>query len=259
MATLKDLLQGKSGDEPQVDPQHLAEVQETVNTIVKTLKVFRTYPRENSISIGAVDELTRCLQEHLAKRRTLELFVDRHELQWQGVPVYSESDQRKSLALKLDRDGVRRMVFSGGIDRKEVVSMLEVLSAETDSQSLTDDTVTLLWEKQLQHIRVYVLDEVGQNQESGFDQSLVDASAPSTPGASSQPGEEGTSARTHGSAAAGSPDVFHQELATAAARLSTVCGTTKMKLAPITEHHHQTIRRELQRAYAGRLDLLAGA
>ncbi|HUW56014.1 MAG TPA: hypothetical protein VMZ92_05220, partial [Planctomycetota bacterium] len=157
----------------KVDEALLAEVQHVVQELTKTLKIFRTYPRENTISVNAIDKLVQTFAEFLGKHEILELFVDRHELQWRDVVVYSEPDQRKSFALKLDRDGVRRMVFQQGIDRNEVVGLLEAFTTDIDEESLEDDLVTVLWDKQLSHVKVYVLDNMAT--EEVFDEDLVDA------------------------------------------------------------------------------------
>jgi HEAT repeat protein len=199
--------------------------------LAKTLKIFRTYPRENAASVHAVDELTRVFCEHLLKHQSLELFVERSELQWQGVPVYSEPDPRKSVALKLDRNGVRRIEFHDGITRAEMVSLLEALTTEVDEESLEDDIVTLLWEKQLSHVKVYVLDEMSTGQEA-FDDNMVSADEPQ--GAPREGSSEGsTSKSTSGASWDGSPST--------GVILPTLCAATKAKLHPLTEEQTATL------------------
>jgi hypothetical protein len=218
-------LDATTKEDIHVDEALLAEVREVVHTLAKTLKIFRTYPRENAASVHAVDELTRVFAEHLSRHQSLELFVERTELQWQGVPVYSESEQRKSLALKLDRNGVRRVEFHDGITRDEVVSLLEAITTEVDEGSLEDDLVTLLWEKQLSHVKVYVLDEMSTG-EDAFDESLVSADEPT--GAPREGASEGSPSRsTSGASWDGTPGE--------GVVLPTLCAATKAKLHPLTE------------------------
>jgi hypothetical protein len=167
--SLRDLIQ----DTPEADPALLKEAQGVVDSLTKTIKIFQTYPRENTISITSVDNLTRSFCDYLDKHGSLEIFVNRHELLFQNAVVYSEKDPRRSLALKLDRDGVRRVLFYKGIARPEVVSLLETLTAPVNEESLDDDVVTLLWEKQLQHIKVFVLDDLVAGDQGRFDQNLL--------------------------------------------------------------------------------------
>ncbi|KPJ55018.1 MAG: hypothetical protein AMS16_04415 [Planctomycetes bacterium DG_58] len=205
---------GTDGD-AKVDQALLGEVQHVVDELTKTLKIFYTYPRENTISIKAVDALVKTFGTYLRRHMTLELFVDRHELQWRGVPVYSELDHRKSIAVKLDRDGVRRLVFLEDINREEVVGLLEALTTEIDEESLEDDLVTVLWERQFAHVKVYVLDDF--TAEEGFDEDLLVASiseeVPQDVSSTASPEEEGGDASTQ----------------------EAICAATKAKLPALSE------------------------
>jgi len=232
MTSPKDLTPSSPREDIQVVQALLAEVQEVVHSLTKTLKIFRTYPRDNSTSISAVDELTRTLCTYLGRRQKLELFVERHELQWQGVPVYSERDQRKSFALKLDLNGVRRLVFYNGLGRLEVTGLLEALTAELDEQSLEDDLVTLLWEKQLSHIKVYVLDEMSGGHD-GFDASLLPSD--DLEGAPEDGVSEGSSQKS-------SPAPSSDGTRGGEPLLPTICAATKAKLHPLTEEQAGALR-----------------
>ena len=221
----------ESNQEVQVDETRLAEVQEVVQELAKTIKIFRTYPRTNNMSITAIDSLVEVFSGYLTRRGALELFVDRHEIQWQGVAVHADTDQRRSFALKLDRDGVRRLVFTQGLDKDQIVGLLEALTSEIDEESLDDDLVTLLWDKQLQNIKVYVLDDMSS--EDAFQQDLVGAD-----GAVDNAPEKGAS---EGSSSTGSPT----ELALAgegdpSAQLA-LCSAAKAKLHPVTEDQAQEL------------------
>ena len=211
---------GETDADAKVDEALLAEVQHVVFELTKTLKIFRTYPRENTISVNAIDELTRTFGKYLDKHKALELFVDRHELQWRGVPVYSEPDHRKSIAVKLDRDGVRRLVFCDDINREEVFGLLEALTVEIDEGSLEDDLVTVLWEKQFEHVKVYVLDDI--TAEAGFDDDLLAASISEIPediASTLPPGEESGGASAQ----------------------AAICDATKAKLPTLDEQQAATL------------------
>ena len=64
----------ESDHEVQVDETLLAEVQEVVHELAKTIKIFRTYPRTNNISITAIDNLVEVFSEYLTRHAALELF-----------------------------------------------------------------------------------------------------------------------------------------------------------------------------------------
>ncbi len=218
---------------PSVDPRLLAEAKEAVDFLTKTAKVFRTYPRENNISISAIDNLHRSFSAYLEKHESLELFVNQHELLFEGVTVYSETDPRRSFALKLDRDGVRRIMFYKDIQRSEIVGLLDSLTAEVGDESLEDDIVTLLWEKQLAHVKVFVLDDFATG-ESGFDPGLVgggDMKGTDEASGSDQISRRRAAAVLEGSGAASSEHTGLPEL----------CVATKEKIHPLTAEQCVTL------------------
>lgn len=227
------MLKALRDDDIEVDEELLAKVQKAIHTLAKTLKIFRTYPRENTISINAIDELTNAFTKFLDRNESLELFVDRHELQWCGIPVYSETDQRTSFALRLDRDGVRRLVFHAGIEQKEVVGLLEALTTEIDEGSLEDDMVSLLREKQLSHVKVYVLDDLSSG-EAGFDEGLV---------AASDSGDAPTHGTSRGSSSSSSPGpALAEDADDGGATQTALCSATKAKLQPLTDKHAMKLK-----------------
>ena len=62
-----------------------------------------------------------------------------------------------------------------GLDNSELLSFLDALNTNLDPEKTDDDMVTLLWEKNLQHITYFVIDEaaaVGEGSASrGFNRA----------------------------------------------------------------------------------------
>ena len=156
------------------DPKQVEAVTNLLAELTKTVKIFRTYPCDNSMSIAAVDKLTGSLTSYFETSAELELFVGRDQLLFNSETVYEDNNPRRSMAVKLDRDGVRRLVLSPGITREEIVDFLDVLTTELDEDSLADDIVTLMWDKQFTHLKIFVLDE--STDEERYDASKVNAS-----------------------------------------------------------------------------------
>ena len=130
------------------------------------------------MSIGAVDKLTGKFTEHLHTLGEIELFVERGRLVFHSETVYEDDNARRSIAIKLDHAGVRRMLFSPGILPEEVVDFLEVLTTEFDEHSLEDDIVTLMWDKHLTHVKMFVLNNLAADEQ--YSSSKVDASDPTS-------------------------------------------------------------------------------
>src|SRR4030067_853172 len=64
---------------------------------------------------------------------------------------------KTSKAFKMYSDGIRSLIFSEGIEGKEVTDFLEIIGKDRPSE-VDDDIVTLLWMKDLPHI-TYILAE----------------------------------------------------------------------------------------------------
>ncbi|GEM_PF-2678126 len=211
-------------------------IREFFSEIIRTIKILRTYPRDNSISISAVDRLTEMFQKHLEERGELEVFVDRHRLICGTETVHEDENIRRSIPLKLDRAGVRRLVFLPGIERKELLDLLDVLLAEIDEKSLQDDMATLMWEKQFTHIKIYVLDELTEDEQ--FDEGKLDKAVPGL-------SRRGTEAEPLPNQQLAREDVGPQ-LIERGKQLAAACLKTKSKLAPTTPEEMEYLRHELE-------------
>ena len=85
----------------------------------------------------------------------LILGVQPYELMVEGESIYREEDREKSLAFKLFRDGVRRLIVKAGAPWEELLQLLQVLSVRFSGvRSNEDDMVTLLWKAGFTHIEV---------------------------------------------------------------------------------------------------------
>ncbi len=212
------------------EPEQIEAVTDLLTELARTAKIFRTYPRDNAMSISAVDKLTGKFTECLSTLGEVELFVERDQLIFRSETVYEDDNARRSIAIKLDRAGVRRMLFSSGILPEELVDLLEVLTTEIDDDSLEDDVVTLMWDKQFTHVKAFVLDDLTPDEQ--YDSSKVDASDP-------------TSTDNGGSASAVealSPEARRMQNAHGAAQLADSCVNTKEKLFPLTEEDLETAK-----------------
>ena len=97
------------------------------------------------------------LASHMGKYGELKLDIDQFELKCKGKTVYGSRDPKESLAFKMYSDGIRSLIFSEGIEGKEVTDFLEIIGKDRPSE-VDDDIVTLLWMKDLPHI-TYILAE----------------------------------------------------------------------------------------------------
>lgn len=133
-------------------------VKDLFTQLAKVVKIYRLYPPGSAATTQRVDDLHRSFQMVLAEEGDIELSVSQFELLYQGQVVYLELDKASSLAFKLFRDGIVKLAFAEGLEREEVSSLLDVLSADLSSED-EDDLVTLLWEKNFAHISYDFMEE----------------------------------------------------------------------------------------------------
>jgi len=127
------------------------------------------------------------------------------------------------------------VVFLPGIERPEVLNLLDVLTTELDETSIEDDVVTLMWQKQFTHVKTFVLDELSENER--FDESKVGLSDPG------QTEREAESAAQEPWVAS---EEQHRLDVENARRLAEECAGTKSKLTPPTPEEVESLRREVE-------------
>jgi len=138
----------------------LESVKELMRLMGNAARIFRSYPSNNQIYIDFSRQLGEKFLAHLANYGALVLSVGQYEFTFDGKDVYSEANPSRNLALKLYRDGVRRIRLLEGLEKEEILDFVEALSEPLDAEDLEDDVVTRLWEKDLLHVKYAVLDEI---------------------------------------------------------------------------------------------------
>ncbi|MFQ6032402.1 MAG: hypothetical protein ACE5K2_05710 [Candidatus Zixiibacteriota bacterium] len=127
---------------------------------VKTLKSLLLYPKNNPIPKEFKRKLYRSFCDFLDSNEELRLEVKHSQLLQQGRMVYEDKDKEEGVAYVLHKDGIRELVFVKGLEQEELTCFLETLELCLKSTDLEDDLVTLLWEKDFNHIKYLVVDDL---------------------------------------------------------------------------------------------------
>ncbi len=141
----------------EVSKEEVSSATEVMLSVVKTSKGFRIYLANNPLLHRFLDDLMARLTSHMGKYGELKLDIDQFDLKCKGKTVYESRDPKESLAFKMYSDGIRSLIFSEGIEGKEVTDFLEIIGKDRPSE-VDDDIVTLLWMKDFPHI-TYILAE----------------------------------------------------------------------------------------------------
>lgn len=125
---------------------------EIFKSMTKTLKTFKAYPPNNPIYQKFAEELLGKFNSFFEMQDPLPLTVEQFSLLFNGKEVFHSEDRTDNIALMLFVDGIREICFHKGITLNEMISFVDIFKIASEGQNLEDDVVTLLWEKNLEHI-----------------------------------------------------------------------------------------------------------
>jgi hypothetical protein len=153
------------------EPEYQTEIEEfdqkgfdsaksLVHFLNKTLRSLLLYPKNNPIPKEFKRKLYQNFSDFLDSNEELKLEVKQSQLLYQGRIVYEEEEREQGITYALHKDGVRELVFIKGLEQEELTHFLETLEIGLKSTDLEQDLVTLLWEKDFNHIKYLVVDDL---------------------------------------------------------------------------------------------------
>jgi hypothetical protein len=151
-----------TGEEPAVtgaaaDSAKQFAVAELFKLIDKAVKTLNLYEGRGESCVKSVDLAYRNLREVLSQFGEITLRVTPYEFFVEGGAVYTSKEDRRGITYRLFRDGVRELELLPLIERDEFAELLEILRRVQPVHG-EDDTVTMLWERNLQGVRYQAID-----------------------------------------------------------------------------------------------------
>ena len=153
-------------EDPQasVSPAELAEVKAIMASFAKTGRSFKLYSKNNEMIVKFIGELYDKITAFLEKRDSIVFAIRPTQFLYSGEPVYENDDRGESFAFKLYKDGVRQLAFYQGLDKRELVDIIDIISTNFDSfQYADDDIVTLLWKHDFDKISYVVVEAFAED------------------------------------------------------------------------------------------------
>ena len=146
------------------DTTEAREVRDLLLAAIKTKRAFEMYPSNNPILAKFQEDLIRRFDEFLTSYERISLLVHQQDILYNGQSVYHNPEKEDNLALLFYKDGLRDLTFTRGLTPEEVLDFVDVIRArpKDSTESFDDDIVTLLWEKDFEHISYYVVEEYGE-------------------------------------------------------------------------------------------------
>lgn len=124
-------------------------------SLARASRSYLIYDPSNQAVRGFLDALRGAFVEYLSRYGELPLTVRPFELVLDQEVVYIERERERSLALKLFRDGVRKITLDADTTWQELTKLLEILSIRfVGVRHDEDDLVTLLWKAGFHHISI---------------------------------------------------------------------------------------------------------
>jgi HEAT repeat protein len=139
--------------------EELLLARDLTSSFIKAIKAFRFYPPDNPTLKGFRDQLLKKFQFFLNKYTSFVVQVGEYDLSFKGKILYENRDVKTSLAFSLYKDGLREIRFMKGLEEWEVQGIIDILKLSETLNTLEDDTVTLMWEKDFMHISYLATDE----------------------------------------------------------------------------------------------------
>ena len=147
------LIEGVESDEEFILARDLT------SSFVKAIKAFRFYPEDNPALKGFRDQLINRFHFFLNKYQSFVIQVGEYDLSFKGRIIYENKDVKTSLAYLLYKDGFKEVRFMKGLEEWEVQGIIDVMKQSDTINQLEDDMVTLMWEKNFEHVRYLATDE----------------------------------------------------------------------------------------------------
>ncbi|MEM7261786.1 MAG: hypothetical protein AAF488_07315, partial [Planctomycetota bacterium] len=143
-----------------VPPEALAAVTEIFRQFPVAEKNVRLFPLENQVVRDSMSALMRSFGDFFRLRwEPIRLRVTEADILYEGESVYHDPDKANSLAFRLHKDGLKEIRFLTDLEERELLGFLTTFREVQTVDSDEDDFVTLLWEKDLDQIQFFALDD----------------------------------------------------------------------------------------------------
>lgn len=143
----------QSENGPLSEEARLAE--DVVQGILKTRKLFILYPPNNPVYINASDSIADKFRKFFETNDKLSLKIFQNEILFNNEQVYHNPEKSDNLALFFFKDGLKEITFLSSITREEIEEFIRILITDFEHDAPDDDIVTILWEKDFEHITYY--------------------------------------------------------------------------------------------------------
>ena len=130
-----------------------------INAALKAKKLLRIYPANNTVYRSAIDETYALVRKYLDSSGELILRITPNEILVGSEQVYQSTEKIDNLSLFFFKDGIKEIVFKGGLSSSELEEFLKLIGMDFDRNGASsDDFVSLMWERDFANIKLIIQD-----------------------------------------------------------------------------------------------------
>jgi HEAT repeat protein len=124
-----------------------------IDAVARAIDGRRMHPRNDSALHKVNADLEAFTRSCLHQTGGFAIRVEEFDLLYEGHCVRHSTSPKGSLSAALFREGLRELTIRQGLDSDELIAFVDILKCATDeSDPDSEDAVTLLWERNFQHI-----------------------------------------------------------------------------------------------------------
>lgn len=153
-------------------PEDISLAKDTVQGILKAKKLLKMYLPNNPMYIKTSEEIYNKFKNFFELNNELSLKIRQNEIIFNNEQIYYNSQKDDNLALFFFKDGIRDITFLKGFSQKELEDFIKILNTDFETVALDDDIVTLLWERNFEHIK-YIVDEAILSDEEDYERDKL--------------------------------------------------------------------------------------
>ena len=142
------------------DPEELKTVQSVLSLMEKTFNQAKIFSFEHDNVHAFLSRTFHEITSFLKDYPRLELDIQETTFTYKDEIVHSEPDIKKSIPYLLFKDGMQSLIFSVGLQEKELEDFFQVLHECSLLPSEESDSVYSIWEKNFTHIHHSATDQL---------------------------------------------------------------------------------------------------
>jgi hypothetical protein len=131
----------------------LVWARDLTNHFTKTVSSYEERPLEDHAMRTLQDTLMDKFRFFLERVDCLTWDIAEFGISYKDEIIYENTEENRSLAFRLYREGIEQVRFERGLQEWEVSDFMDAIAKADALDPLEDDLITLLWERECPHIQ----------------------------------------------------------------------------------------------------------